>query len=60
MTAYLQLEALRATPLVDDPFPRLMVPGFVSAAGVAAISADYANVSSPGSLLTDQLVFHPA
>jgi SM-20-related protein len=60
MTAYLQLEALRATPLAGDPFPHLVVPGFVSGAGLAAINADYPDISSPGSFPTDQLVFGPA
>jgi len=57
MADYLRLEALRATPLVREPFQHLVVPGFVSEAGLAAINADYPKISSPGSFPTDQLVF---
>jgi SM-20-related protein len=60
MTEYLRLEALRATPLVSEPFAHLVVPGFVSAAGLAAINADYPKISSPGSFPTDQVSFGPA
>ena len=49
MTEYLRLEALRATPLVTEPFAHLVVPGFVSTAGLAAINADYPKIASPGS-----------
>ena len=60
MAEYLKLEALRATPLVSEPFAHLVVPGFVSAAGLAAISADYPKISAPGSFPTDQLAFGSA
>jgi SM-20-related protein len=60
MTEYLRLEALRATPLVRAPFAHLVVPGFVSAAGLAAINADYPKISAAGSFPTDQLGFGPA
>ena len=57
MTEFLRLEALRGTPLVSEPFAHLVVPGFVGAAGLAAINADYPQIASPGSFPTDQLVF---
>jgi len=57
MTEYLRLEALRGTPLVRQPFEHLIVPGFVSEAGLASINADYPKISSPGSFPTDQLTF---
>jgi SM-20-related protein len=60
MTDYLRLETFRATPLVREPFQHLVVPGFVSEAGLAAINADYPKISSPGSFPTDQLVFGSA
>jgi len=60
MADYLRLEALRAAPLVPEPFQHLVVPGFVSAAGLAAINADYPKISSPGSFPTDQLTFGAA
>ena len=60
MAEYLRLEALRTTPLESEPFPHLVVPGFVSAEGLAAINADYPKISSPGSFPTDQVTFGPA
>ena len=60
MASYLQLEALRATPLAREPFAHLVVPGFISEAGLAEINADYPKITSPGSFPTDQLVFGPA
>jgi hypothetical protein len=60
MADYLRLEALRTMPLVSAPFPHLVVPGFVSEAGLAEINADYPQISSPGSFPTDQLVFGKA
>ena len=59
MAEYLRLEALRATPLVREPFDHLVVPGFVGEAGLAAINADYPKISSPGSFPTDQVAFGP-
>ena len=60
MADYLRLEALRATPLVSEPFPHLVVPGFVSEAGLAEVNADYPQIASSGSFPTDQLVFGKA
>jgi SM-20-related protein len=60
MAEYLKLEALRTTPLVREPFAHLVVPGFVSDAGLAAINGDYPKIASPGSFPTDQLAFGPA
>ncbi len=57
MADYLRLEALAAAPLVREPFAHLVVPGFVSEAGLAAINADYPKIASSGSFPTDQLVF---
>jgi len=57
MTEYLRLDAFRTTPLQREPFEHLVVPGFVSAAGLAAINADYPKISAPGSFPTDQLAF---
>jgi len=60
MTEYLRLERLRATPLVTEPFAHLVVPGFVSTAGLAEINADYPKISAPGSFPTDQVSFGSA
>jgi hypothetical protein len=45
---------------VSEPFPHLVVPGFVSEVGLAEVNADYPQISSPGSFPTDQLVFGKA
>ena len=56
-TDYLRLEAFRATPLVQEPFQHLIVPGFISPDGLAAINADYPKISSSGSFPVDQVSF---
>ena len=57
---YLRLEAFRATPLVQEPFQHLIVSGFISPEGLAAINADYPKISSSGSFPVDQVSFGPA
>jgi SM-20-related protein len=56
-TDYLRLQAFRATPLVREPFQHLIVPGFISPEGLAAINADYPRISSSGSFPVDQVSF---
>jgi SM-20-related protein len=56
-TDYLRLEAFRTTPLVQEPFQHLIVPGFISPEGLAAINADYPKISSSGSFPVDQVSF---
>ena len=46
----IDLEALKAMPVTQEPYPYLIVPGFVKAEAVAAIEADYPKVEVPGSL----------
>jgi hypothetical protein len=60
MPNYLGLEALRATPLVKEPFEHLIVSGFIGPAALAAINADYPKISSSGSFPVDQVAFGPA
>src|SRR5271154_5434664 len=60
MPGYLRLDAFRETPLVPEPFPHLIVSGFVSPAGLAAINADYPKISTSGSFPVDQVSFGPA
>ncbi len=59
-TDYLRLEGFRATPLVREPFQHLILPGFISPEGLAAINADYPKISSSGSFPVDQVSFGPA
>jgi len=60
MPGYLRLDAFRTTPLVKEPFPHLIVSGFIGPEGVAAINADYPKISSSGSFPVDQVSFGPA
>ncbi len=60
MSNYLRVEALRATPLVNEPFAHLIVNGFIDKAALAAINADYPQLALPGSFPVDQVTFGPA
>jgi len=60
MPGYLRLDAFRDTPLVAEPFPHLIVSGFIGPAALAAINADYPKISSSGSFPVDQVSFGPA
>jgi SM-20-related protein len=57
---FLDLGAFRRTPLVTDPFPFLVVPGFVAQAGRAVLARDYPVISEPGSFPIADLDFGPA
>jgi SM-20-related protein len=56
----LRLDAFRASPLTKEPFPYLIVEGFIGSAALAAINADYPKVSSSGSFPVDEVSFGPA
>jgi len=53
------LDALRRTPVVQEPFPHLIVPGFLPPDAVRALSADYPRVDQPGSFPVGDLRFGP-
>lgn len=57
---YLNLEAFRATPLVQEPFPYLIVPGFVRKEALAAIHADFPPIDQPGSFPLAELTYGAA
>ena len=56
----LDLEALRAVPLIRKPFEYFVVPGFVRPEARAKINADYPKISKGGSFPAAQLSFGPA
>ena len=60
MPGYLRLETFRATPLAREPFPHLIVSGFIGPQALAAINADYPKISTSGSFPVDQVNFGPA
>ncbi len=45
----IDLEALRAAPVTSDPFPYLVVPGFIRKEVIDAVNADYPKLDLPGS-----------
>lgn len=56
----LNVAAFRAAPLNTDPFPYLLLPGFVRAEALGAIHADYPAVNSPGSFPLSEAPGGPA
>lgn len=59
MPTTINLEALRATPVTQEPFPYMIVPGFVKAEAMEAIEADFPKAEKPGSLPLGSLVYGP-
>lgn len=54
---YLDLDALSRTPLAVDPFPYIVVPGFVPPAVRGALAADFPQIDRPGSFPVGDLRF---
>ena len=52
---FLDLDALAAAERFDDPYPYLIVPGFLPPSARAAIGADYPKVAGPGSFPAQEL-----
>jgi hypothetical protein len=57
---FLDLGAVRRTPLATEPFPYLVVPGFVPERARAPLSADFPRITNPGSFPVGDLTFGPA
>src|SRR5262249_48861596 len=56
----LDLAALRSTPLNHEPFPYVIVPGFVRPEALAAVHADYPHLDGPGSFPLSEVKGGPA
>jgi len=56
---FLDLARFAATPLATDPYPHLVVPGFLSRAALDAVAADFPRIEKPGSFPTSELSFGP-
>jgi SM-20-related protein len=56
----IDLALVERTPLETNPFPYMIVPGFVPEAARVALSADYPKIDRPGSFPTGDLRFGPA
>jgi hypothetical protein len=57
---FIDLELFERAPLETDPFPYVLVPGFVPEAARAALAADYPKIDRPGSFPTADLRYGPA
>ena len=60
VASHLDIDRFRATPLESDPFPYLIVPGFLKPESVARVNADYPEIDKPGSFPTSELRYGPA
>lgn len=56
---YLDIARFAATPLVRDPFPYLIVPGFLRPEAMAAVTTDYPEIAKPGSFPTSEIKVGP-
>jgi hypothetical protein len=56
---FFDLAAFNATPLTRDPFPFLIVPGFMPRAALTAVAADYPRIEKPGSFPVSELAGGP-
>jgi len=55
--AMLDLAAFEATPLVPDPYPHLVLPGFLKAEAREIVQRDYPEIERPGSFPASELSF---
>ena len=56
----LDIEAFEATPLVREPFPYLVVPGFLQRHARNAVTLDYPEIAKSGSFPTTEVSYGPA
>ena len=56
---FLDLAALHRTPLGTDPFPHIIVPGFIEGPALAALSKDFPAIEAPGSFAVADLRIGP-
>jgi SM-20-related protein len=56
----LDLAALRAAPLIRQPFDYLVLPGFVRPEARAAVNADFPRIDQPGSFPVGAVTYGPA
>ena len=57
---FIDLAALARAPLARDPFPWLVVPGFIPGPARAALARDYPDIAEPGSFPLGDLRYGPA
>jgi hypothetical protein len=52
---YLDIERFNTTPLVTEPFPHLIVPGFLRGDALPVIAEAYPKITRPGSFPTSEV-----
>ena len=57
--SFLDLARLAGTPLASDPYPYVVVPGFLGRAALDAVAADFPRIDRPGSFPVSELDFGP-
>lgn len=60
LASQLDLDRFRQTPLDPEPFPHLIVPGFLRPDAISAINADFPAIDKPGSFPVSELRYGPA
>src|SRR3954447_19115525 len=60
MSAALDIEAFRATPLQHNPFEHMIVPRFVRPKALQRINADYPSIAERGSFPVSRVAYGPA
>jgi SM-20-related protein len=53
----LDLDAFAATPLTSEPYPHLIVPGFLRRETLDAVAADYPRITKPGSFPVSEVQY---
>jgi SM-20-related protein len=56
----LDIDGLQRTPVVTEPYPHLILPGFVRGPARAALARDFPQIDKAGSFPVDDLRFGPA
>jgi SM-20-related protein len=59
-TGFFDLDALRRTPLATDPFPYVVVPGFIAGPARAMLARDFPRIDEAGSFPLGDLSYGPA
>jgi SM-20-related protein len=59
-SSVLDLEAFERTPVVEAPFPHVIVPRFVNGEAFARVCAEFPEIREPGSFPTTELRYGPA
>lgn len=59
LMSYLDIDRFVTTPLVAEPFPYMIVPGFLRPQSLAAIAGDFPKIAQAGSFPVSELTIGP-